>query len=108
MPETSYVMGAVLVMAVVTLALRSAPFLLLRNVSSSPLLGYLSTALPPGIMVILVVYTVRGVEFDRYPYGLPAIAGIAVCAGLYHWRGNPLLAIVLGTGAHMALLHFLA
>ncbi|MGW7458887.1 branched-chain amino acid transporter permease [Streptomyces sp. NPDC054797] len=107
MPDTTYVLGAVLVMSAVTYALRAAPFLLLKNASQAPLLGYLSTALPPGIMVILVAYTVRGVDFGRFPYGVPALAAIAVCAGLYQWRGSPLLAIVLGTGTYMALNHLM-
>ncbi|GAP48280.1 branched-chain amino acid transporter permease [Streptomyces azureus] len=107
MPDTSYLLMAILVMAAVTFALRAAPFVLLSKYTDSPLLDYLRVSLPPGIMVILVAYSLHDVDFTQAPYGLPALIGTAVCAGVYHWRRSPLSAIVLGTGTNMALLHLL-
>ncbi|MER7399848.1 AzlD domain-containing protein [Streptomyces sp. NPDC000151] len=107
MPEPSYVVAAIAIMSAVTLALRAAPFVVFRNATGSPLLQYLRSALPPGIMVILVAYSVQSVDFTSPPYGAPALAGIAVCGAVYHWRNSPLLAIVLGTATNMGLVHVL-
>ncbi|MFH8570114.1 branched-chain amino acid transporter permease [Streptomyces sp. NPDC017993] len=107
MPEASYIVGAIAVMCAVTFALRATPFVLFKNFSGSPLLDFLRGSLPPGIMVILVAYSIHTVDFTRYPYGLPAVAGIMVCGGLYHWRKSPLLAIVLGTATYMVLINAL-
>ncbi|GAA0476370.1 MULTISPECIES: branched-chain amino acid transporter permease [Streptomyces] len=107
MPETTYLIAAVLVMAGVTFALRAAPFVLLRNSGQSPLLQYLRTSLPPGIMVILVAYSIHTVDFTRAPYGAPALAGIGACAGTYHWSKSPLAAIIAGVAVNMTLTHLL-
>ena len=45
---------AVVVVALITFACRIAPFALLRGRSTSPLLGFLSSAMPLGVMVVLV------------------------------------------------------
>ena len=52
---------AVVVVALITFACRIAPFALLRGRSTSPLLGFLSSAMPLGVMVVLVAYTLGDV-----------------------------------------------
>ncbi|MGW7413196.1 branched-chain amino acid transporter permease [Streptomyces sp. NPDC054863] len=99
-----YLMGAVAVMAAVTFAVRAAPFVLLQRVTDSQVMRALGTLMPPGVMVILVLYSVSSTEAEVLFDHLPAVGGIAVTAAVYHWKRNALLAIVAGTGIHMALL----
>jgi len=47
---------AVVVVTLITFACRIAPFALLRGRSTSPLLGFLSSAMPLGVMVVLGAY----------------------------------------------------
>ncbi len=83
MPDNAYLMAASLTMFAVTFALRSLPFAVLRPLRDSALIGYLSRHMPAGIMVILVVYTLRGVSLGEAPHGLPEALAIAVTVALH-------------------------
>ena len=71
MPDTPYLVAASLTMFAVTFALRALPFAVLRPLRDSALVGYLSRHMPAGIMVILAVYTLRGISLGEAPHGLP-------------------------------------
>lgn len=59
MPDTPYLMAAVAASAAVTWALRALPFAALAPLRASGTVRYLSTRMPAGIMVILLVYCLR-------------------------------------------------
>ena len=77
MPDTPYLVAASLTMFAVTFALRALPFAALRPLRDSALVGYLSRHMPAGIMIILVVYTLRGVSLGETPHGLPEALALA-------------------------------
>ncbi|MFJ8310471.1 MULTISPECIES: branched-chain amino acid transporter permease [unclassified Streptomyces] len=103
----TYLVEAVAVMGAVTLGLRAAPFVVLQRLADSPVMRTLGVLMPPGVMVILVLYSVTTMQVTGVSGYLPAVCGIAVTAAAYHWKRNALLGIVAGTAAYMALLHFL-
>ncbi|MFF4604413.1 branched-chain amino acid transporter permease [Streptomyces sp. NPDC001339] len=98
-----YILSAILVITGVTFALRGLLFVALRRVADSDIMRYFGVAMPGGVMLILVFYTVSSTDFSHSPYGLPTLAGIAATSAVYHWRRNPLLAIVVGTGIFLVL-----
>lgn len=102
--STPQVLGILLVVFAVTYLLRLAPFLALRRLGDSPLVAFLGRTMPLGVMLVLVVYTVRDVDLTAAPFGLPELAGVAVTAGLHLWRRNALLSIVAGTLTYVAIL----
>lgn len=59
MPDTAYAVAAVLVTAAVTWALRALPFAALAPLRASGAVRHLSTRLPAGVMITLVVYCLR-------------------------------------------------
>ena len=93
----------VAVIAAVTIALRFAPFLLLRGRETPKFIAYLGRVLPYAIMGMLVVYCMKDVAFVAYPYGLPELIGCAITAGLHIWLRNSLLSIGVGTVSYMLL-----
>lgn len=96
--------GIIAVAAIVTLFIRAIPFGLLggkREVPST--VTYLGKVLPPAIMVILVVYCVRGINLMVGNHGIPELLSIAVIAGLHIWKRNILLSIAAGTILYMIL-----
>ena len=107
-PSPLHLAAAVAIMALLTFALRAAPFLLLARAGDSPLVRYVGRVLPPGIMVILVVYALRGTAVTEPPYGVPAFAAVAVTAALHLTVRNALAGIVAGTGCYMVLTALLA
>ena len=93
----------VAVIAAVTIALRFAPFLLLRGRETPKFIAYLGRVLPYAIMGMLVVYCLRGVTFTAVANWIPQAISVAAVVGLHLWKRNTLLSIVAGTALYMVL-----
>ena len=93
----------VAVIAAVTIALRFAPFLLLRGRETPKFIAYLGRVLPYAIMGMLVVYCLRGTSFLNVSNWLPQLIAVAVVVGLHIWKRNTLLSIIAGTAIYMIL-----
>lgn len=102
MPESvlgiGYVFGALGVMFAVTFALRAAPFLALATLKNSAFVDFLGRTMPAGVMVILVMYTLRDVGESTW---LPATVGLAGTIAVHLWRRNAALSTVAGTGLYL-------
>ncbi|MER5863204.1 AzlD domain-containing protein [Kitasatospora sp. NPDC002040] len=102
MPDTRYLLAAVAVSTAVTWALRALPFAVLAPLRASSTVRYLSTRMPAGVMVILLVYCLRDLPLTQ-PRAVAPLAALAVTVGLHLWRRNALLSILGGTAVHVAL-----
>ncbi|MCQ2484120.1 MAG: AzlD domain-containing protein [Clostridia bacterium] len=95
----------VAVIALVTIALRFAPFLIFGGKKETPeIITYLGKVLPYAIMGMLVVFCLKGVTPLKFPYGLPELIASAVVVGLHVWKRNTLLSIIGGTACYMVLI----
>ncbi len=95
---------AVLVMGLVTLACRAAPFILFMKRKPPAALDFLQRYIPPMIMTILVLNGLKGIRFDRAPFGLSEIAAALLVALFQLWKRNVLLSIGAGTALYMLLI----
>ncbi len=103
-PDDRYIAMLVVVAAVVTWALRALPFAVLAPMRHSAIVQYLSIHMPVGVMVMLMIYTLRpGAEAGGVHLLWLGMA-VAVTAGLHIWRGQALLSIVAGTTVYVALM----
>ena len=93
----------VAVIAGVTIALRFAPFLLLRGRETPKFIAYLGGVLPYAIMGMLVVYCLRGTSFAVVSNWMPQFIATALVVGLHVWKRNTLLSIIAGTTLYMFL-----
>lgn len=105
MLDLGYIVAALAIMFGVTFALRALPFAILKPLRSSKLLRYLNRFMPVGILLILVVYTLKDVVLHRQPHGLPEVIALAVTIGLHLWRRSAILSIVAGTAVYVALVN---
>ena len=105
MPEPGYIAAALAIMFGVTFALRALPFAILKPLRSSQLLRYLNRFMPVGILLILVVYTLKDVPLGRPPHGLPETIALVVTIGLHLWRRSAILSIVAGTAVYVTLIN---
>lgn len=95
----------VLTAALVTAALRFAPFILFPPGKKTPaLVLYLGRVLPYAVVGMLVVYCLRGVEFTGVSLWLPEAISAALVALSYRLKRNSLLSIVAGTACYMILI----
>lgn len=107
MDKNLYVALAIAVAALVTAALRFAPFLLFRGDRQTPkLLSQLGELLPYAIMGMLVVYCLKDVSLTAAPFGLPEVLGCAAVVALHVWKRNTLISIAGGTAVYMLLVNF--
>ena len=105
MPDNAYLLAASMTMFAVTFALRAVPFAALRPLRDSALVAYLGRHMPAGVMVILVVYTLRGVSLGETPHGLPEALAIAATVILHLARRNAVVSILGGTAVYVLLVN---
>jgi branched chain amino acid efflux pump len=103
MPNPPYLLAAVVLSALTTWGLRALPFAALVRLRASRTVHYLSTRMPAGVMVILVVYCLRDLPHVPGTRLLAALVALAATIGLHLWRRNVLLSILGGTAIHVVL-----
>lgn len=85
-------------MALVTFAIRSAPFIIFRKNEKIPkIVHYLGKALPAAVIAMLVVYALKDTGVLAFPYGIPELVSIAAIILIHVWKRNTLLSITAGT-----------
>jgi branched-subunit amino acid transport protein AzlD len=96
-PDNGYVLAAVAVSTAITWGLRALPFAALAPLRASRTVSYLSSRMPAGVMVILVVYCLRGTPLNHPAQALAPICALGTTVALHLWRRNALLSIIGGT-----------
>ena len=97
---------AIVIMAVVNYFTRVFPFLFFRKNDLPPYVVFIERFFPAVIMTILIVYSVKDVDFSLAPYGLKELGGIAFTAALHIFLKNYLISIFAGTIFYMALVQY--
>ena len=94
----------ILMVALATQITRWTPFLLFSGERKLPrVVEDLGKLLPPAMMGLLVVYSLRSVDILSGSHGLPEAIVVAVTALLHLWRRSTLLSILAGTAVYMVL-----
>ena len=94
----------ILLSALVTAAVRFAPFLLFPQGKQAPaFITWLGKRLPRAVMAMLVVYCLKNVSLTAWPHGIPEAIGAALAAALHVWKRNTLLSIAASTVVYMLL-----
>ena len=103
--DVLYTFFAIIIVATVTGLIRSAPFLVFGGKKELPnYVQYLGYALPPAIMVILVVYCLRNIEISTFPFGLAEIISVVLIIIIQTTKKNTFLSILIGTTIYMVLI----
>lgn len=105
MSNALYALIMILVIALVTAALRFVPFFIFNGDRPVPkFINYLGRVLPYSIMAMLVVYCLKSISFVKAPFGLPELISVALVAVLHVWKRNTLFSIICGTVCYMLLI----
>lgn len=106
--NTIYSLLIVLVIAVVTIFTRFAPFMIFgKSDTVPPVIVYLGAAMPSAVIILLIVYCLRSVNILAYPFGIPEAIACVGTATLHAWKKNTLLSIGGGTVLYMWLVQFI-
>lgn len=102
-----YAFMTILVITLVTAALRFIPFFIFSGNKPVPkYITYLGRVLPYSIMAMLVVYCLKGISLLKAPFGLPELISVALVVVLHVWKRNTLMSIICGTLCYMILIQF--
>ena len=89
MSNALYSLAMILIIALVTMALRFIPFFIFSGDRPVPkFVTYLGRVLPYSIMAMLVVYCLKSISFVKAPFGLPELISVALVAVLHVWKRN--------------------
>ena len=98
------VLSLILIMALVTAALRFLPFMIFTKGRKVPeIVAYLGRVLPYAVMAMLVVYCLKGISFVQMPFGLPELIASVTVVLLQLWKRNTLISVGVGTVCYMLL-----
>ncbi|MDO4621775.1 MAG: AzlD domain-containing protein [Eubacteriales bacterium] len=108
MAGSTYGAILVLVMALVTAAIRALPFLVFRSKENMPkVMHYLSQVLPTAVIGMLVVYCLKDIQPFSGSHAVPELLGCAAVILLHVWKRNVLISILGGTVCYMLLIQFI-
>lgn len=94
--------------ALVTIGTRAVSFVLFPAGKQPPrFVTWMGRQLPRAVMAMLVIYCLKDVSFAAAPFGIPALAGIAITAALHVWKKQMVLSVCGGTFAYMLLIRLL-
>ena len=94
-----------IVVSLMTGLTRAIPYLLFGGKKEIPeTVVYLGNMLPASIMIILVVYCLRNVDFSAFPFGLAEFLSVVLVIVVQYLKKNSLLSIILGTACYMILI----
>ncbi len=100
--------SVIITISVVTIGLRYTPILLMKHLGKNGYLRYIGERMPPGVMILLVLYTLKDKDVTRYPYGLPDLVALALSVLIYWKSRNALLAIAAGLAFYIFAVNFIA
>lgn len=87
----------VVVVALITFKLRLLPFIFGNIIEKNNTLKYIKNYLPASIMLILVIYTLKDINYKLPPYGLNELNSILLIVILHLRYRNALLSMISGT-----------
>ena len=100
MSNISYILIVFILMALATYVTRLAPFVIFSQHRERPLLKFVAKYTPPMVMTILVMYMLKGVQYNSAE-GLYYILALLVTVSFHLLVRNALLSIFAGTLVYM-------
>ena len=108
MPDPWYIAGVLATIFVITLALRAAPFAILKPLRESRFVTTMAAWMPVGILAILAAATFQTTAGTDPSHVLKAVVAVAVTAAVHLTCGRrTLLSVGIGTLGYIALINFL-
>lgn len=92
----SQLLLSTLVMGLAILLTRAFPFVLFSKREPPQILQFAADYLPPLVMIVLVIYCLKDVQFTVAPYAIPQFLAIGFCILTYLWKHNAMVSIFGG------------
>lgn len=89
--------------AAVIFITRLFPFVLFSRRDPPRIIQFIEQYIPPAVMAILVIYSLKDIEWQIAPSGIPELAALVVVTALHLWKKNALLSISGSTAFYMIM-----
>ena len=99
--NSTYALTAICAMAAITLALRATPFVAARFLQRLPAIEWLGQFLPPAIMVLLLLHTLRDSAGKDTSAPWPEVLAAATVVLIQLKFRQPLVSIFAGTALYV-------
>lgn len=96
-----YILGAIILSAIITFLLRAFPFLLFKEKALPHWLKKLEKNLPMTIMAVLIVYCLKDLKTQLTTLFIPYFLACLTVVFTYKWKKNTFLSIILSTVVYM-------
>ena len=106
MIDPAYLLTVIVVMALISFALRALPFVAAQWLNRHPMTQRLGDFLPLAIMTLLLVHSAVGNATSDPAAPWPELVAVALVIALQCWRRNALVSIVLGVCAYVTIRNF--
>jgi len=104
--NTLHTLMTIAVVALATFSTRALPFIFFGSRQPPIILLNIEKNLPPMILLLLVIYSLKDVQWFSSPYGIPELLSVGIVAGLHFWKRNAMLSIFIGTAFYMIVVQF--
>lgn len=101
--NSTYVLGVIAAMAVVTFGLRAVPFVAAQWLQKHPIVQRLGEFLPLAIMTLLLLHSVASGAREHAWGPWTELLAVLVVAALQWYKRNPLLSMLAGLVLYVAL-----
>ena len=96
-----YLISAIVIAALITLALRAFPFVLIKAARRHErLFAYLGAVMPPGIMAILALYAISTLQWQGHSAWISLMALIVLIA-LEHRLRQPVISLCVALAVYV-------
>lgn len=95
---------AIPVMALIIFCTRAFSFVLFSKGHAPDLFRYIGKYLPSLVITLLILYTLKDIDFSQRSSFIPALAAIAFTVAAHIYKGNAMISIFGGTIIYMLLL----
>ena len=87
---------------------RLLPPILFPNGKKHPkLIDDLTPMIPPAVIGMLVVFSLKDINFMSQSHGIPKIVSVAAVVALHLWKRNMIFTIIFGTALYMVLIRIM-
>ncbi|MGI5174526.1 AzlD domain-containing protein [Treponema sp. OMZ 840] len=95
---------AIVLMALIIFATRLFSFALFSKRTAPPLFRYLGTYFPSLVITVLIIYTLKDIDFAQRASYIPALGAICFTVLAHLYKGNAMISIFGGTIIYMVLI----
>lgn len=87
---------------------RLLPPILFPNGKKHPkLIDDLTPMIPPAVIGMLVVFSLKDINFMSQSHGIPKIVSVAAVVAVHLWKRNMIFTIIFGTALYMVLIRIM-